>query len=181
MSPAVEQPRTPELCRRALRPSILRPMPQPPEIRLRPASERDRRFAYEVKRAALGPYVAQVWGWDEDFQQEFHARDWAVRRPEIVVCDGVDIGTVQFVRGEADYHVGELYLLPEYQRRGIGSRILQGLTSTADAEAVPVLLEVIKVNPARSLYERHGFEICGETGTHYLMRRGPAPAGIRQA
>lgn len=155
-------------------------MPQPPQLVLRPATEQDRRFAYEVKRAALGPHVAQVWGWDEDVQQEFHARDWAVRRPEIVVYDGVDIGTVEFVRGEADYHVGELYLLPGYQRRGIGTRILRRLTAVADAEAVPVRLEVIRINPARSLYERHGFEICGVTETHYLMRRAPAPAGVRQ-
>lgn len=149
-------------------------MTQPPGIRLRSASEQDRRFAYEVKRAALGPYVAQVWGWDEEFQQSFHSHDWTVRRPEIVVLDGVDMGTVQFVRGEADYHIGELYVLPDYQRRGIGSHLLRRFLAIADAELLPVRLEVIRINPARSLYERHGFVICGETETHYHMVRSPA-------
>jgi ribosomal protein S18 acetylase RimI-like enzyme len=152
-------------------------MTRPPAIRLRPASDQDRRFAYEVKRAALGPHVARVWGWDEEVQQDFHSRDWAVRRPEIVVLDGVDVGTVEFVRGEADYHLGELYLLPEQQRRGIGSRLLRRLLAVADAERLPVRLEVIKINPARRLYERHGFAIRGETETHFQMVRDPAPAG----
>lgn len=156
-------------------------MTRPPGIRLRPASEQDRRFAYEVKRAALGPHVARVWGWDEEVQQDFHSRDWAVRRPEIVVLDGVDVGTVQFVRGEADYHLGEFYLLPDRQRRGIGSHLLRRLLAAADAERLPVRLEVIKVNPARRLYERHGFTICGETETHFHMVRDPAPAGGRPA
>ena len=31
----------------------------------RPATAGDQPFAYTVKRAALGTYVAQVWGWDE--------------------------------------------------------------------------------------------------------------------
>lgn len=156
-------------------------MTRPLGIRLRSASERDRRFAYEVKRAALGPHVARVWGWDEEVQQQFHSRDWAVRRPEIVVLDGVDVGTVQFVRGEADYHIGELYLLPGHQRRGIGSQVLRRLLAVADAERLPVRLEVIKINPARSLYERHGFVIRGETETHFHMVRDPAPAGIQPA
>lgn len=156
-------------------------MSQPGHLLLRAASEPDRQFAYESKRVAVGPYVAQVWGWDEDFQQQFHTRDWAVRRPEIVVVDGVDVGTVQFVRREVDYHIGELYLLPEYQRRGIGSQLLRRLLSAADDEALPVRLEVIKINPARRLYERNGFQVCGETETHFLMVRSPAPVGVQPA
>ena len=37
-------------------------------------------------------------------------------------------------------------------------------------------ITVLKVNPARRLYERLGFAIVGETETHYLMRWRPADA-----
>jgi ribosomal protein S18 acetylase RimI-like enzyme len=137
----------------------------------RPAQESDRRFCYEVKRAALGPYVERTWGWDEAFQQEFHTADWQRRRPDIIVLDGEDAGTVQYVRRERDYHLGEFYLLPRHHRRGIGSRLLRRMLDRADAEGFPVHLEVIKINPAKSLYERHGFRVCGETATHYQMVR----------
>jgi ribosomal protein S18 acetylase RimI-like enzyme len=32
-----------------------------------------------------------------------------------------------------------------------------------------VTLQVLKVNPARRLYERLGFRVTGETPTHFLM------------
>ena len=36
---------------------------------------------------------------------------------------------------------------------------------------MPVELQVLKVNPARRLYGRLGFQVTGETETHYLMQR----------
>lgn len=29
-------------------------------------------FAFEVKRAAIGPYIIQRWGWDDNFQRDVH-------------------------------------------------------------------------------------------------------------
>ncbi len=46
----------------------------------------------------------------------------------------------------------------------------------ARAEGVPVALQVLKVNPARHLYERLGFSVVGETAMHCLMRtEAPVP------
>ena len=146
-------------------------MSSPSTLATRPATEEDRRFAFEVKRAALGRYVEQVWGWDEEVQQDFHDRHWQLRHPDIIVLDGHDAGTVQFVRREDHYHLGEFYLLPEHQGKGVGSALLRMMLARADADGVPATLEVIKINPARSLYERHGFRVCGETATHYRMMR----------
>lgn len=145
-----------------------------PDLATRPAAEGDSRFAYEVKRAALGPYIQRTWGWDEQEQLAFHAREWELRRPDIIVLDGRDVGTFRCVRREEDYHVASFYLLPEFQGRGIGSRLLRRVLSRADADGVPVRLEVLRINPARSLYERVGFHPCGETETHFQMVRWPA-------
>jgi GNAT superfamily N-acetyltransferase len=151
-------------------------MIQPDSLKTRAAAESDRGFAYEVKRAALGPYVEQVWGWDEPVQQAFHAREWDARRTDIIVIDGEDAGTVQFVRREADCLLGEFYLLPRFQRQGVGSRLMRRMLATADAEGLPVRLQVIKINPAKALYERHGFRVSGETSTHFVMERTPRPS-----
>ena len=59
---------------------------------------------------------------------------------------------------------------PDYQRRGIGTILMHDLLRKAAARGISVTLQVLKVNPARVLYERLGFELTGETGTHYLMR-----------
>lgn len=149
---------------------------------VRPATEDEREFAFGVKRAALGPYVALVWGWDEDFQRAFHSADWAVRRPDIIEVDGVTAGTIEVAPHPRGLELGEFYLLPAYQRRGIGSELLRRVLARADAEVRTVRLQFLKVNPVRSLYERHGFHVAGETATHYLAERlARAAAGERGA
>ena len=150
-----------------------------PTLAVRPATADDRAFAFAVKRAALGPYVAQVWGWDEDFQRAFHAADWAVRRPDIVEVDGVAVGTIEVAPHPAGLELGEFYLLPGHQRRGIGSELLRRVLTRADAEGRTVRLRFLKVNPVRSQYERNGFRVVGESATHYLAARAPR-AGVRE-
>jgi ribosomal protein S18 acetylase RimI-like enzyme len=140
-------------------------------ISLRPASDLDFEFAFQVKKDALGPYIEQVWGWDETFQRRFHLNDWAQRRPEIVECDGQAVGTLDVVRHPDHLYIGDFYLLPSHQRRGIGSALLSRVLRQADRAKLPVRLEFLKVNPVRSLYERHAFRITGESPTHYLAER----------
>lgn len=43
-----------------------------------------------------------------------------------------------------------------------------------EAGARPVWLQVLKVNPARALYERLGFRVVGQSDTHWHMLREPA-------
>lgn len=142
-------------------------------LALRDCGDDDRQFCFEVKRAAFRCYVEPIWGWDDAFQAEFHRKDWEAQRPQIIVCDGRDIGTIEIVESDDGFHLGEFYLFPAWQKKGIGSYFLRLLIERADAAFRPAGLEVIKANPVRSLYERFGFEIIGETQTHYRMRRSP--------
>jgi len=50
-----------------------------------------------------------------------------------------------------------LYLLPEFQRRGVGAALVCELLDDARRAVLPVALTVIDGNPARGLYERLGF------------------------
>lgn len=65
----------------------------------------------------------------------------------------------------------EIQLLPEFQGHGIGTALLQRELRFADARGLPVRLQVLRENRARTLYERLGFRVCGETDTHFLMER----------
>ena len=67
--------------------------------------------------------------------------------------------------------LGEFYLMPERQRRGLGTRILRHCLSLADDAGLPVCLEYLKWNPAGTLYRREGFVVIGETDIHYQMQR----------
>jgi ribosomal protein S18 acetylase RimI-like enzyme len=144
---------------------------RPAAIHLRPAMQADKEFCYRVKKAAMSRYVAEIWGWDEAFQQEFHARDFEALRPEVVVYKGRDIGTIEISRHSDHIHLGEFYLLPDFQRQGLGTQLLQQVVDEAQSSLLPVRLEVLKINPVQSLYRRHGFVVTGQRDHHFLMER----------
>ena len=52
---------------------------------------------------------------------------------------------------------------------------LRSVLERADRAGVAARLQFLKVNPVRSLDERHGFRIIEESATHYFAeRRRPA-------
>ena len=66
-------------------------------LKIVPADESHREFSYQVKKAALGGYITELWGWDETSQREFHTQDWSNKRPSIILYDNQPIGTIYFV------------------------------------------------------------------------------------
>jgi GNAT superfamily N-acetyltransferase len=68
--------------------------------------------------------------------------------------------------------LGQLYLSERFQRRGIGSRVLLMLIDEAERAQKALALDVVKVNPARGVYERLGFAVIHDEGEHKVhMRR----------
>ena len=128
-------------------------------------------FAFDVKRAAMGPHIVRRWAWDEAFQRDLHERRFRekpffeIRRP------GLRLGTVSFHVLAEYVRVGEFYLFPEHQGRGTGSSILAHCLSVADGLKLPVRLEHLHWNPVGSLYRRHGFAEIGRSEIHTYMER----------
>jgi ribosomal protein S18 acetylase RimI-like enzyme len=59
---------------------------------------------------------------------------------------------------------------PRYQRKGIGKKLLESAIAWASEHSKSVGLEVFKINGvARAFYERHGFNVEGETPTSHIM------------
>lgn len=64
--------------------------------------------------------------------------------------------------------------IPHREEEAWGSTHLFGnVAAQAHGNGCVVLLQVIKINPARTLYEQLGFRVCGATETHHLMINEP--------
>jgi GNAT superfamily N-acetyltransferase len=138
---------------------------------IRPARPADSEFVYQVKKAALGEYIEQTWGWDEVFQHDFHDREYDPTTTEIITWQGTDVGWLEVERGSNSLFLSGIYILPEYQSRGVGSAMIGEIIREAKEMQLPLMLQVLKVNPrARALYEKLGFVVTGESETHNLMR-----------
>ena len=141
-------------------------------LNIRKARSDDNEFVFAVKKAAFQEYVEQVWGWDESYQRELHDRRFASQDLRIIQYCGTDVGFLATSRTRETLKVNQLYILPEYQGRGIGTACMTRVLDDASLRQKPVALQVLKVNTRGvTFYQKLGFIIVGETTTHFLMKK----------
>jgi ribosomal protein S18 acetylase RimI-like enzyme len=85
-------------------------------------------------------------------------------------------GRLRITRTAGYIELSGIQLLPDIQRHGIGTAIIEDLKAQAAAVGVPLDLGVEKDNPqARKLYERLGFRQVSETEQESKLRWNPRP------
>lgn len=86
----------------------------------------------------------------------------------------IDVGFLAISHTLDMFKVNQLFILPEYQGRGIGSACMTRIIDDANLEGKPVVLQVLKVNTRGiTFYQRLGFTIVGESATHVQMEKLP--------
>ena len=145
------------------------------EISLRRAEPRDSDFAFQVLERSMRAYVEATWGiWSEAQARIRTSADAISGRSQIVQLGSQPIGLLCVDRLSKHLQLDQLYLLPERQRKGIGAKVLELVLSESHELGLPVRLRVLRVNPAKRFYERHGFIVTSETPERLFMERTPA-------
>lgn len=154
-----------------------------PEITLRPISPDDEPFLCrlfattredlrqlslndEAQGIALVKMQFQIQ--HDAYQKQFKQADF-----DLVLSKGEPIGRFYVDRTEDGILVIDISLLPEFQNRGIGSALLQGVLAEAAQASRAVRLSVTRDNPAQRLYQRLGFVQIGESGFYYSLEWRP--------
>ena len=138
---------------------------------LRPATTADYDFLYRLNKTAMRPVVEKTWGWDEAYQQTHFKQHFTLIDAFVITVAEADIGKLQVEKNRDTIFLASIQILPEYQRNGIGTAIIQTLMDAAKTYRLEITLQVLKANSAaRRLYEKLGFITYGETVMHYLMR-----------
>ena len=141
-------------------------------LRLHKARETDSEFVFAVKQAAFREYVEGVWGWDDTYQRDLHNRRFASQDIRIIQFHSTDVGFLSTRNTPDTFKVDQLYILPDYQGKGIGAACMKRIIDDANREQKPVALQVLKVNTrATAFYQRLGFTIVDENSTHFQMRK----------
>ncbi|MBD3243353.1 MAG: GNAT family N-acetyltransferase [Chitinivibrionales bacterium] len=147
------------------------------KVVLRPATSADGEFAYRVKRAAFKEYVEQLWGWDEKQQRALHEERFRAQTFYVVEKLGKAVGIMARVREQDRVKLNQLFILPQYQSRGIGTECIKHVIRDAANSGLPIELGVLKINQrAMNLYARLGFSATGESETHVYMQRSSGRA-----
>ncbi len=136
---------------------------------LRPVDSTDFKFLYRLHRATLGPYVEQIWGWDEDWQRMHYEATYRPRYMQIIRVVWQDAGMISVAEYEDYFTLRQIEILPRYQGYGLGSAVIHHLQDQAAQAGKSLTLRVFKINPAQHLYLRLGFRITGEDDIHLTM------------
>jgi ribosomal protein S18 acetylase RimI-like enzyme len=144
---------------------------------LRPATPADSEFCYQLHKAAMGGYVAAIWGWDEQVQRGWHARAFNPARWQIITTGGTDIGMIDVEHRPGEIYLARIELHPGHQGHGTGTRLIRALADEAAHNGQDLVLDVLAINHrAQALYQRLGMRETarhGDGNTKITMRLSP--------
>lgn len=142
------------------------------ELGRRGATPDDQELARRIHHLAYRDVVERQFGhWDEAEQDAYFDRAWPQHDHDILEWGGSTYGYAAVEFGSEAVDIHEFVLHPDYQSRGIGTRVLLETVDHAQRLGLPVRLQVLLENRrAARLYERLGFRECGATATHRQMR-----------
>lgn len=150
------------------------------KIKLRPVADADDEFLFAVYCSVRRAEVA-AFGWDEAQQNAFlrmqftsrasaYKMQFPVAEYSIVVFDEAPAGSLIVCRTDHQISLTDIAVLPEYQKNGIGTFVVEQLKGEATRSNRPLVLRVDKTNiAAKKFYERRGLVVTGETQILYEM------------
>ena len=147
-------------------------MPTCERITLRAVTPEDTVFAEHVYFETQRWIIEQIFGWrGDEIERVRFLLHYVPARSHIIVVAGREAGFMQVLETYSYVELEQIYLLPAFQRQGIGSEIIDRLAVHASEDGKPLRLSTAKINPARALYERLGFHVTGEDQYKVYMER----------
>ena len=149
-------------------------------VALRPVRAEDYGFALALYVETIKPYTIAFMPWVDAVENARFARLWAPADTRVITLDGIDVGWLEASDTGAEFVLKQFYVVPAHQQRGVGTQVMSLLLEEWEPQRRPIVLNVLKNNPARRLYQRLGFATVGETDIKYLMRREPEAAAPKR-
>ncbi len=141
---------------------------------LRKSNSADAEFAYETVKITMRDFAIQTWGiWLDRESKEAAIEDTKRGKIEIIYVGRDKAGTLQYETTESAILVSQIYLLPPFQKTGIGGKIVNKLKDKSRESNLPIKLSVLRVNSATEFYLKQGFVIEEETDERVFMQFAP--------
>lgn len=148
-------------------------------VTFRPAQLDDEDLLFTLYAASRSDEMS-AWGWNQAQQEAFLRLQFKGRQQhfqtqfpnadhQIILLDGEPIGGMVIVRLDTAFRLADIVLLPQQRGKGYGARLIRDLLDEAEQANKAVQLFVERYNPAIRLYERLGFSITGDIGSHFSM------------
>jgi ribosomal protein S18 acetylase RimI-like enzyme len=138
-------------------------------IGFRQAQLSDTAYLLQLRKASMGKHLITA-GLNLTDQQHLERVNECFGDSSIIMVNKQPIGLVKLGLLANNLHIRQLQISPQYQGRGIGSKVLALVKEKAKELRLPLTLNVLLANPAISLYLRHGFIVTSQNELEYQMR-----------
>ncbi len=143
-------------------------------IGFRKVKHEDLDFLLELRRKSMTKHLLAA-GIRMTKEQHLERIKEAYYESQIILYDRKPIGVVKFgvlsLKGTTkSLHIRQLQIMPKYQGKGIGSKVLSVVKKRALQLCLPITLNVLLKNPARALYLRHGFQVKSKNKLEFLLK-----------
>lgn len=145
--------------------------------RLRGAEAGDVEAIAELRAEVMRPDLERLGRYDEHRVRQRLRDSFSPEHTSVIEDGGAFAGCVSLRPGDDGRWLEHFYLGPNFQGRGLGSAVLRTMLARADADGVPVRLNVLRGSAAQRLYERHGFTVETQDPIDVFMLRTPSPQG----
>lgn len=140
------------------------------QIELRPALEHDFEYCRRLYFAEMRWIIDEL-RLDRNAQEASFGQQWNRKQVRIITLDGADVGWLQTIREHSEIFLAQMFVDSPFQRRGIGTGVMKRLIDEATELNLALRLAVVRINPARRLYERLGFRVTHEDDRKFYMKR----------
>ncbi len=110
-------------------------------------------------------YVEKHYPWNPHiFRTGFIEDDY-----KVIEINNLIIGCLKVISSETEIYLAEIQIIKDYQRKGIGTSLIQLVIQEAQANNKKLWLKFLQGNPAKKLYQRLGFTTLKKSLTHEIM------------
>jgi ribosomal protein S18 acetylase RimI-like enzyme len=141
---------------------------------IRQSNADDAPLFYRVIEQTMREFIIATWGkWNESRVLQESREDSISPNAQVIQIGDVAVGVFLVERSPTHIQLEQIYLLPKYQRLGIGSALINSLIKEASQSYLPIRLRVMAINPAKTFYEKLGFILKEVTPEFFLMEKVP--------
>ncbi len=132
------------------------------------ATKQDKPYLLRLRKLTMVTHLETAGLYLNDEQHMARVEE-AFAHSHLIKRDSQVVGLIKYCRHPDGVEIMQLQIHPDFQGKGIGSKVLQQIFTENPHQ--PVRLTVLKANPAFALYQRLGFVVTGEDDYEYHLSR----------
>ncbi len=133
------------------------------------ANQSDRAYFLSIRKTTMVEHLEKAGLFLSD-DEHLTRIDYAFECSYIILLSNERVGTIKYREHDDKIELIQIQIHPDYQSLGLGRAVLEKIITFAISKLKFVELKVLKVNPARHLYERLGFVIVGGDEYEFHMK-----------